>query len=140
VLSLENALAASIIDVEARMLHRRLRHLSLRSLKGLDAITTRLQGLIKPLKEPCEPCILAKTVRVMNKEGPEHVIAPLTRLYTDFWGLYNVPSLYGSLYFVTFIDKTTWKTWVFFNKDKVSIRIIFIELKARIKLEIGLKI
>jgi hypothetical protein len=46
----------------------------------------------------------------MNKEGPERVIAPITRLYTDFWGLYNVPSLYGSLYFVTFIDKTTWKT------------------------------
>jgi hypothetical protein len=136
----ENALAASTIDAEARMLHRRLGHLSSGSLKDLDAVTTGLQGPIKPLKEPCEPCILAKTVRVVNREGPERVTAPLARLHTDFWGPYSVPSLYGSLYFVTFTDETTRKTWVFFSKDRVSIRTIFIELKARVELETGLKI
>jgi hypothetical protein len=136
----ESALAASTVDAEARMLHRRLGHLSSGSLKGLDAVTTGLEGPVKPLKEPCEPCILAKTVRVVNREGPERVTAPLARLHTDFWGPYSVPSLYGSLYFVTFTDEATRKTWVFFSKDRASIRTIFIELKARVELETGLKI
>jgi hypothetical protein len=136
----ESALAASIIDVEARTLYKRLGHLSTGSLKGLDAVITGLQGPVKPLKEPCKPCILAKVVRVMNREGPERVIAPLTRLHTDFWSPYSVPSLYGILYFITFINEVTCKTWVFFNKDKALIRTIFIELRARVELETGLKI
>jgi hypothetical protein len=80
----ERALAASTIDAKARILHRRLGHLSLGSLKGLEAVTTGLQGPVEALKEPCEPCILAKTVRVVNREGPERVIEPLARLHTDF--------------------------------------------------------
>jgi hypothetical protein len=79
-------------------------------------------------------------VRIVNRKGPERIIAPLIRLHTDFWGPYSVPSLYKSLYFVSFTDKATCKTWVFFTKDKASIRAIFTELKARIELEIGLKI
>jgi hypothetical protein len=79
-------------------------------------------------------------VRIVNRKGLEHVIAPLARLYTDFWGPYSVLSLYGSLYFISFIDEATYKTWVFFTRDRASICAIFIELKARIELEIGLKI
>ena len=136
----ERALAASAIDAEARLLHRRLGHLSAGSLQRLEAVTTGLQGPVKALKEPCEPCILAKTVRVVNREGPERVTVPLARLHTDFWGPYSVPSLYGSLYFVSFTDEATRKTWIFFSRDRASIRTIFIELKARIELETGLKI
>jgi Integrase core domain/GAG-pre-integrase domain len=136
----ERALVVSAIDAEARLLHRRLGHLSTGSLQRLEAVTIGLQGPVKALKEPCEPCILVKTVRVVNREGPERVITPLARLHTDFWGPYSVPSLYGSLYFVSFIDEATRKTWVFFSRDRASIRTIFIELKARVELETGLKI
>jgi hypothetical protein len=136
----ERALAASTIDAEARLLHRRLGHLSAGSLQSLETVTTGLKGPVKALKEPCEPCILAKTVRIVNRKGPERVTAPLARLHTDFWGPYSVPSLYGSLYFVSFTDEATRKTWVFFTRDRASIRAIFTELKARIELETGLKI
>jgi hypothetical protein len=138
--NLKSALAVSTIDAKARILYRRLRHLSTRSLKDLDTITTRLQGLVKPLKEPCKPYILAKTMRVVNREGPERVTAPLARLYTDFWGPYSVPSLYGSLYFITFTNRATCKTWVFFSKHKALIRTILIKLKARVELKTSLKI
>jgi hypothetical protein len=135
----ERALAAST-DAEARLLHRRLGHLSSGSLQHIEAVTTGLQGPVKALEEPCEPCTLAKTVRVVNRESPERVTALLARLHTDFWGPYSVLSLYGSLYFVSFTDEATRKTWVFFTKDRASIRTIFIELKARVELETGLKI
>jgi hypothetical protein len=76
----------------------------------------------------------------VNRESPERVTVPLARLHTDFWGPYSVPSLYGNLYFVSFTDEATRKTWVFFTKDRASIRTIFIEFKARVELETSLKI
>jgi hypothetical protein len=69
-------------------------------------------------------------VRIVNRKGLKHIIMLLTQLHTDFWGPYSVPSLYESLYFISFIDKVTYKTWVFFTKDKVFIRAIFIKFKA----------
>jgi hypothetical protein len=135
----ERALAAST-DADARLLHRRLGHLSSGTLQHIQEVTTGLEGPIKALKEPCEPCTLAKTVRVVNRKTPEQVTVPLARLHTDFWGPYSVPSLYGSLYFVSFTDEYTRKTWVFFTKDRASVRTIFIELRARVELETGLKI
>jgi hypothetical protein len=106
----ERALAASTIDTKAWLLYRRLGYLSAGSLQQLEAVTTGLQGLVKALKEPCKPCTLAKTVRIINREGLERVTAPLACLHTDFWGPYSVPSLYGSLYFISFTDEATRKT------------------------------
>jgi hypothetical protein len=80
----ERALAASTINAEARLLHRRLGHLSAGSLQSLETVTIGLKGPIKALKEPCKPCILAKIVRIVNRKGPEHATAPLARLHTDF--------------------------------------------------------
>jgi hypothetical protein len=126
----KRALAASTIDAKARLLYRRLGHLSAGSLQSLETVTIGLKGPIKALEEPCKPCILAKTVRIVNRKGLERVTVPLARLHTDFWGPYSVPSLYGSLYFVSFTDEATCKTWVFFTKDRASIRAIFTEFKA----------
>ena len=80
----ERALAASIIDAKARLLYRRLGHLSIGSLQSLETITTGLKGPVKALEEPCEPYILSKTIRVVNRKGPEHIIVPLAQLYTNF--------------------------------------------------------
>src|SRR5450756_72668 len=83
---------------------------------------------------------MAKTVRIVNRESPEKVTGALQRLHTDIWGPYSVPSLYKSLYFISFTDEYTRKSWVFFTKDRASLRAIFTEFKARTELETGLKI
>jgi hypothetical protein len=106
----KRALAASTINAKARLLHKRLGHLSAGSLQSLETVTTGLKGPIKALKELYKPCILAKTVRIVNKKGPKHTTAPLTYLHTNFWGPYSIPSLYKSLYFVSFTNEATYKT------------------------------
>lgn len=135
----ERAMAA-VTDTKARLWHRRLGHLSLGSLQHVHDVTTGLNEPVKAMKEPCEPCILAKTVRVVNREGSERATEPLARLHLDFWGPYSVSSLYGNHYFASFTDEATRMVWVFFSKDRASIRSIFIEFKARVELESGHKI
>jgi len=135
----ENALKATEEDTTG-LWHKRLGHLSSGSLQKLHTATTGLQSPITITKEPCEPCTLAKTVRVINREGSEHVTVPLARLHTDIWGPYSVPSLYGNLYFATFTDEYTRKSWVYASKDRASIRTTFMELKALVELETSLKI
>lgn len=135
----ERAMAATT-DTEARLWHRRLGHLSLGSLQHIQDVTTGLKGPIKAIKEPCEPCILAKIVRVVNRESPERATEPLARLHLNFWGPYSVPSLYNNHYFASITDEATRMVWVYFAKDRASIRSIFIEFKARVELESGHKI
>ena len=135
----ERAMAA-ITDTEARLWHRRLGHLSSGSLQHIQDVTEGLKGPIKAMKEPCEPCTLAKTVRVINREGPERVEEPLARLHLDFWGPYSIPSLYGNRYFASITDEATRMVWVYFSRDRASIRSIFMEFKARTELESGHRI
>lgn len=65
ILGHETALLTTI-DAEARLLHRRLGHVSSGTLQRIQEVTTGLKNPIPVLKEPCEPCTLAKTVRVIN--------------------------------------------------------------------------
>ena len=135
----ERALAAST-GAEARLWHRRLGHFGPGTVQRVEEVTTGLQSPVIAMKEPCEPCTLAKTIRVVNRESPEQATVPLARIHTDFWGPYSVPSLYGCLYFVSFTNEATRKAWVFCTKDKAFVRPIFIEFKARVELESGFKI
>jgi hypothetical protein len=73
-----------VADSETRLVHRRLEHLSSESLHYIQEVTTGLQGPVKTLKVLCEPCTLAKTVRVVNRESSKQVIVSLARLYIDF--------------------------------------------------------
>lgn len=86
-----------------------------RTLSGLQEAVIGLPSAIGTLKEQCEHYILGKTTRVVNKVQLERVTVPLARIHTDFWGPYRVPSLYGSLYFVTFTDEATRKVWAYFS-------------------------
>ena len=73
----ESALAAQAIGAKARTLHRRLGHLSIQSLQGLHIATTGLEEPVPPLAKPCEACIMAKKVRVVNRQSLEKAIVPL---------------------------------------------------------------
>jgi 5'-3' exoribonuclease 2 len=114
--------------------------LSPTSLKLEHTVSIGLKELIGALQELCEPCIKAKTVRVVNRKAPERAIAPLERIHSDFWGPYSIPTLEGNSYMLTFTDDYTRKSWVYLTKTRKQLRTIFMQFKALVELESGHKI
>jgi hypothetical protein len=66
----------------------------------------------------CEHCIYDKQswVRFPSRETRENEILEL--VHNDVFGLVSVPSLGGSLYYVSFIDDFSRKTWIYFLRKK----------------------
>ena len=61
-------------------------------------------------------------------------------MHTDICGPMQVPSLGGSIYFLTFIDDFSRKTWVYFLKYKFETFSKFKEFKAFVEKQSGLSI
>ena len=56
-----------------------------------------------------------------SKDGREPKAAKLELVHTDVWGPSPVTSLGGSRYYVTFIDDSSRKSWVYFLKNKSDV-------------------
>ena len=54
----------------------------------------------------------------------------LELVHTDLWGLSLVTSLGGSRYYITFIDDSSRKVWVYFLKNKSDVFETFKKWKA----------
>ena len=61
-------------------------------------------------------------------------------MHTNVWGLAQVSSLGGSHYYVTFIDETTRKVWVYFLRHKFDVFQTFKNYKCLVENETGKKI
>ncbi|KAI5056154.1 hypothetical protein GOP47_0029675, partial [Adiantum capillus-veneris] len=64
----------------------------------------------------------------------------LELVHYDVWGPASTPLLGGSLYYVTFIDDATRKTWVYVMKNKSDVFFIFQRWKAIVEYETGTKV
>ena len=64
----------------------------------------------------------------------------MEQVHTDVWEPAKVSFLGGSLYFVTFIDDTSRKLWVYFLKQKSNVFDVFKKWKAIAENEICLKL
>jgi hypothetical protein len=99
---------------------------------------------LPPIKEPissCKSCILGKQHRkIFPKEMSYRAWAPLEIVHTDLCGPMQTPSLGGSIYFLTFIDDYSRKTWVYFLKHKYETFDKFKEFKALVEKQSGLSI
>jgi hypothetical protein len=77
---------------------------------------------LPPIQAPissCESCILGKQHRIsFPKENSYRAWTPLEIVHRDLCGPMQTPSLGGSIYFLTFIDDYSRKTWVYFLKHK----------------------
>ena len=130
----------TITEDSSKTWHRRLGHLSSHSLQHIHTVTIGLSKPIVGLREPCEACILTKTVKIVNRVAPERANTPLQRIHSDFWGPYSVPTLLGDTYILTFTDDYTRKSWVYFTKARSNLRTLFTEFKTLVELESGYKI
>ena len=69
----------------------------------------------------CEGCVLGKRHREMFEKGKYwHAKEPLQLIHSDICGPLEFPSLSHTVYFPTFIDDFSRKSWVYFLKIKVN--------------------
>jgi len=89
----------------------------------------------------CEACVFGKQNRVtFAKSGNAPKAGKLELVHTDVYGPTTVASLGGSRYYVTFIDDSTRKVWVYFLKNKSDVFETFKKWKAEVENQTGLKI
>ena len=70
----------------------------------------------------CESCILGKQKNVsFLKTGRTMKDEKLELVHTDLWGPSLVASLEGSRYYITFIDDSNRKIWIYFLKNKSDV-------------------
>ncbi|KAL5754948.1 hypothetical protein ACOSP7_023168 [Xanthoceras sorbifolium] len=138
--NLENIVAVADSDGKSNLWHQRLGHMSEKGMKTLLS-----KGKLPDLKAVdvglCEDCIFGKQKKVsFAKIGKIPKAEKLELVHTDVWGPSPVSSLSGSLYYVTFIDDSTRKVWVYFLKKKLEVFDTFRKWKAMVENETGLKI
>ncbi|KAL5826235.1 hypothetical protein ACOSQ4_018032 [Xanthoceras sorbifolium] len=138
--SLENIVAVANSNGKSNLWHQRLGHMSEKGMKTLLS-----KGKLPDLKAVdvglCEDCIFGKQKKVsFAKIGKIPKAEKLELVHTDVWGPSPVSSLSGSLYYVTFIDDSTRKVWVYFLKKKSEVFDTFRKWKAMVENETGLKI
>lgn len=120
--------------------HQRLGHMSEKGMKIMAS-----KGKVSNLKHVdlgvCEHCILGKQIKVsFSKAGRKSKSEKLELVHTDVWGPAPVKSLGGSRYYVTFIDDSTRKVWVYFLKNKSDVFSVFKGWKTEVENQTGLKI
>jgi len=60
-------------------------------------------------------------------------------VHTDVWGPAPVKSVGNSRYYVTFINNSNKKVWVYFLKNKSDVFYVFKRWKAEVENQAGLK-
>ncbi|KAE8705357.1 hypothetical protein F3Y22_tig00110429pilonHSYRG00830 [Hibiscus syriacus] len=138
--NLENIIAAADADGKSNLWHQRLGHMSEKGMKTLLS-KEKLSDLKNVDVGLCEDCIFGKQKKVsFAKIGKTPKEEKLELVHTDVWGPSPVPSLAGSLYYVTFIDDSTRKVSIYFLKKKSEVFDTFKKWKVMVENETGLKI
>jgi transposase InsO family protein len=70
-----------------------------------------------------------------EKDKAWHAQEQLQLVHSDICGPLETPSLSSALYFITFIDDYSRKTWVYFLKHKSEAFVVFQEFKALVEKE-----
>jgi transposase InsO family protein len=105
--------------------------------KGLRAMQRK--GMVEGFPECglevdfCEHCIYGKQSRVRFPSGATRENGILELVHSDVFGPVTVPSLGGSLYYVSFIDDFSRKTWIYFLRKKSKVFERFKEFKALVE-------
>ena len=74
----------------------------------------------------CEDCVYEKQRKVsFSKVRKTLMVEKLELVHTGVWGKTSVFSHGGSLYFVTFINDSSRKVWIYFLKHKPDVLDVF---------------
>jgi hypothetical protein len=102
-----------------RLWHERTRHIGEKGLQDMQS-----KGIVKVFPECglevdfCEHCIYGKQSQVGFPSGETRENEILKLVHRNLFGLVIVPSLGGSMYYVSFIYFFYRKTWIYFLRMK----------------------
>jgi hypothetical protein len=114
-----------------KLWHERMRHIGEKGLRSMQS-----KGMVEGFPECgleedfCEHCIYGKQIRVRFPYGVTRENGFLELVHSDVFGSVIVPSLGGSLYYVSFIDYFSKKTWIYFLRNKSKVFERFKEFKS----------
>jgi hypothetical protein len=97
------------------------------------------KGMVKDFPECnlevkfCEHCIYGKQSLVRFPSGVTREKWILELVHSDVFGPVSVPSLGGSMYYVSFIDDFSRKTWIYFLRKKSKVFEKFKEFKSLVE-------
>ncbi|XP_074378708.1 uncharacterized protein LOC141720258 [Apium graveolens] len=122
----------SVIKNNSWLWHLRYGHLVFSGLKLLSK--TKMVDGMPEINEPenlCEVCVKGKQHRQSFPVGKSwRARRPLEIVHTDIVGLFDISSLGGNRYYLTFIDDFSRKSWVYIIKEKSEALDKFQEFKA----------
>ena len=111
------------VDEQSKLWHEILGHLNYGKMQMLTKMVHGLHS-ISSTKGVCESCILGK--HWSSKEQ-------LQLIRSDICGPLETTYLYHVVYFLTFIDDYSRKSWVYFFKHKSETFGIFQEFKSMVE-------
>ncbi|KAL8087732.1 hypothetical protein AgCh_037766 [Apium graveolens] len=122
----------SVIKNDSWLWHLRYGHLGFSGLKLLSK--TKMVDGLPEINEPenlCEACVKGKQHRQSFPVGISwRARRPLEIVHTDIAGPFDIPSLGGNRYYLTFVDDFSRKSWVYIIKEKSEALDKFKEFKA----------
>jgi hypothetical protein len=123
--------------VDTTLWHHKLGHMSEKAMQILHKMFF-LSDLKQIDLDFCENYVYGKQKRVkFLRVGKEKKSEKLDLVHTDVWGPAHVSSLGGSRYYVTFVDDSDRKTWVYWIRKKCDVFDTFKKWKALVENETG---
>ncbi|RVX00309.1 Retrovirus-related Pol polyprotein from transposon TNT 1-94 [Vitis vinifera] len=137
---LRDTIAVVDASTDTSLWHHRLGHMSEKGMKML-----LLKGKLPELKsinfDMCESCISGKQKKMsFLKTGRTPKTEKLELVHTDLWEPSLVASFGGSRYYITFIDDSSRKVWIYFLKNKSDVFETFKKWKVMVETETCLKV
>lgn len=116
----------AIMTIVNNLWHKRLGHLSFSGIQSLvenNCVmnSETMQKTIDKSPQVCEICVQSKQTRKsLNNEKVKPILSPLDRVHTDVCGPFT-QTMFGEMYFLTFIEEYTHFTTVYLLKYKSEV-------------------
>ena len=113
--------------------HRRYAHINYQALPFLRKMVEGIPELKSTHEGICKGCALGKNIKKPFPSSNNRSKETLDLIHSDVCGPMLVKSLGGALYYLTFIDDHSRKTWLYLLKPKDEVFNKFQEFKAEIE-------
>jgi hypothetical protein len=120
-------------DNLCKLWHKRMEHLHHKALPILRERVTGLPEFSIEQHGVCEGCTLGKHVKATFPSNEHRSKGILDLVHSNVCGPMSAASITGSMYYVSFINDFSHKTWIYFLKTKDEVFSRFQEFKALIE-------
>jgi hypothetical protein len=121
------------IENSCELWHRRLDHINYKALPYICKVVTGFPELKGDHKGICNGCAQRKNIKNLFMKRDNKTEGVLELIHSDVCGPMPSSSIRGYVYYVSFIDDYSRKTWIYFLKSKYDVFNKFKEFKALIE-------